>query len=377
MNKAIVISEDHYNALGVIRSLGINNTPVYLVLTTEDNNTYTNYSRYVSEAFFTGRNEKRIIEALLKIANDSTCLYFVFPLSDFASEIIDKYRTVLSTNNIKCPNMNGNIKQYQNKWIAKEKATECNLRTAKSIIYEIGEQIKWKTFPAIIKPLVSQEGLKSDITIVNNLSELEAALNDFEAKHYSRVLIEEYLTGQEEHMIEVLGYAYNGRVVIGGIIKKIREYPNRRGSTSFAQIVRDHEGLDINSVILFIENSHFEGLFDMEFKYVDGVCYFIECNFRNGAPSYALTQYNCNLPVNWMNGYLGKEQTAINYKDTMYFMCEQTDILNVIKRDASLSKWIGDFLKSKKVFFSMRDIRPVFRYYRLFIRNIFRSKLRG
>ena len=38
--KALVISEDHYNALGVIRSLGEEGIPVDLILTTESKKTF-------------------------------------------------------------------------------------------------------------------------------------------------------------------------------------------------------------------------------------------------------------------------------------------------------------------------------------------------
>lgn len=63
--KALVISEDHYNALGVIRSLGEEGIPVDLVLTTESKKTFVDKSKYISNTVRVSHDEDQIIEAML------------------------------------------------------------------------------------------------------------------------------------------------------------------------------------------------------------------------------------------------------------------------------------------------------------------------
>lgn len=369
VDRAIVISEDHYNALGVIRSLGEKSIPVDLVLTTKPGHTYTNKSKYVSKTVFVDHDSERIIAAINELSEGENSIY-VFPLSDFAAMLIDQNYTYFNKNVI-LPNMKGNMPIYQNKANSKKMASKCGMKTAESITLEIGNNVEWTIFPAIIKPLVSQEGIKGDITIVQDSQELIDALDMFENHNYTRVLIEEYLTGKDEHMIEVLGCSYGKQVFIAGIIKKIREYPIGKGSTSFAEIVHMHKGLNLDTVISFIKETAFDGLFDMEFKYVNGVCYFIECNFRNGAPSYALTQVGCNLPYNWIMGKTNGNLENIKYSDKkMYFMCEQTDLLNALKREIPLKEWLNQYRKAKKIFLTKDDLKPVFNYYISFVKML-------
>ena len=87
-NKAIVISEDHYNALGMIRSLGEKGFKVNLILTTEPGHTYTDKSKYVSNVVFVPHVDREILNAIKKISEgDESC--FLFPLSDYTAMLLD------------------------------------------------------------------------------------------------------------------------------------------------------------------------------------------------------------------------------------------------------------------------------------------------
>lgn len=377
VSEAIIISEDHYNALGVIRSLGEQSIHVHLILTTQKStSTYTNRSKYVKSVNYTGHNESLILSTISKLTKIEKS-YFLFPLSDYAAMLLDKSYHLFGSN-IACPNMNGEMLAFQNKEKCKQLAECCGMKTADSLVVELGESFDWSIFPAIIKPLISQEGAKTDITIVNSSEELCSVLEIFRQRNYSRVLLEKYLTGSQEHMVEVLGCSTKDSVFIGGIIKKIREYPMMRGSTSYAEIVFQHEGINTDIIKAFIEKTGFKGLFDVEYKYVDGECYFIECNFRNGAPSYALTQYGCNLPYNWIALYEGESVKGIDFEqhNNMFFMCEQTDVLNMFKRQVPFNKWINEFRHSKKIFMVRTDCAPAIKYYADFIAMIIKRVIR-
>lgn len=365
---AIVIAIDHYNGLGVIRSLGECGIPVALILTTIEKS-YIEKSKYISEVYHIQPIDGELQSTIKKISmRHSKC--FVITTTDFSALELDTMLTSMPSN-VVFPSMKGRMVQYQNKDFAKHQAAQAGIRVPKGIIYSFNcPNFKWDIFPAIIKPRASVNGLKSDIQRVDNYCQLQEALKIFKAKGYESVLIEEYIHGENAHMVEIMGYTDGIDVSFGRIIEKIREYPINNGSTAFAKFVCEHEDIDFDTLKRFIIKSGYIGIFDIEFKSVDRKCYFIECNFRNGAPSYALTKIGYNLPVSWISGMSGikfKSTTKIVSKNL--FMCEQTDFLNMIKHNVHTFSWIKDYHNSNRIFVCWSDIKPNI-YYMRYILNI-------
>ena len=54
-------------------------------------------------------------------------------------------------------------------------------------------------------------------------------------------------------------------------------------------------------------------------------------------------------------------------------MCEQNDIINMLKGNVSFKNWIRDYLRAKKIFFDLKDIKPIFFYYYNIIKNVLRK----
>ena len=377
MNKvAIVISNDHYNALGVVRSLGCSKIYVILILFSEGL-TYVDKSKYVNEAIkVSGFDE--VSAHICKIScRFQNC--FIFPLSDSSAEYIDRNYSSFPQN-VYAPHMFGRMPFYQNKWNAKQLAQKIGMNVAIDCIENPKESDKslWNIFPCIIKPLVSLNGRKSDIQTVWSSAAYSTALKCFEKKKYENVLVEQFLCGKSEYMIEVVGASTSTEVFIAGIIRKIREYPIINGSTSYAWVEMKSSVIDIELVKKYILETHYIGLFDMEFKYVDGKVYFIECNFRNGAPSYIFTRLNVNIPVAWINAMSSPLYNFCNRNEysKCYFMCEQTDIMNMLKRKIGAFPWIRDFFRAKKIFVSIADLKPLVSYIFLMV-SIFFEKLRN
>lgn len=375
---AVIITEDHYNALGMLRSLGECGIENILLLTSQGK-TYVDRSKYVRRTVKIGRTSEDILSSVKEIAKENKDnTYILFPLSDFAALVIDENYDTFPENVIG-PNMAGQMAEYQNKAFSKERAKECGLNTAKGTILDIGCNSRdWNIYPAILKPLASVDGFKSDICIVTDYDELIGQIASFKEKGYCKILIEEYICGNDEHMIEVMGYAAGGKVEISGIISKIREYPIKNGSTAYAKIVDEHEDINIDNIKKYIKQSGFCGLFDIEFKYSDGTAYFIECNFRNGAPAYAFTCKGQNIAVGWLEDMLGISVERKNKEtDKQYFMAEQNDFINMLKGNVTFGRWIKEFNNSNKLFFSRNDLKPITAYYFRFFIQIFKRLFNG
>ena len=365
-NKAIVIGADHYNTLGVVRSLGEKGIPVYLILMTEKEG-FVSKSKYVTQSWSVNSSEKEISNVLVKHFDNENYKPIIIPTSDFAVKVIDdnldmlKYKYIIP--NVK--NIQGNIAKLMNKKVMNEIAIKSGLTVP--ISWEIFPNDQYRfpdelTFPCIVKPVCSVEGKKEDIVVCKN----QLALKDnlFKLKNsYKRVLVQEYVDSEDAKMIEIIGcVTFGGHIILPAIIEKVREYPLNAGSTSYAKAVKSSIYVDVKKIYRFLRNLGYIGLFDIELKYANRKPYFIEINFRNGAPGHALTRAGVNLPYLW---YL--EASGLNIdklkkeidKD-YYFMMEARDIKHVLNGNIKTMTWIKDLIRTRCfLFINLRDIKPL------------------
>jgi len=369
---AIVIAEDHYNGLGVIRSLGERNIPIILVLLSKEINTVIDKSRYVKKVYKIRRSAEDLLEIMKKIISDGQ-RYAVFPLSDFSATIIDSHRNKLTGCVI--PHANGKMTIVMNKLVQSELFKNNGVLVPHHIEAHLKntDAAQWNDFPAIIKPLASVEGQKTDIVTVNNSTELEGAIKVLKDKGYTRVLIEDFITGPSEFMIEIMGYVNSqGEPVFSKVIHKVREYPISNGSTAYAYLEDDANYINFDALTASVKSTGYYGVFDIEYKYANGEAYFIEMNFRNGAPAYALTKYGFNIVYEWLCDSCGIECKPVHVTENKYFMCEHRDVFNMMKGHVALLVWIKEFRKAEKIIWDWKDLKPS----RLLYRNVLRTTIR-
>lgn len=366
-NKAIVIGGNHYNTLGVIRSLGEKGVPVYLILISEKEN-YICKSKYVTKFWQVIKSEKEIINVLLNNFDDEEFKPVIMPTSDFGVEVLDKNFNLFKNKYIlpNIDNLEGKITYLMNKKIMNEIAFESGLTVPKSFEVELNnkeiclpEEI---IYPCIVKPLSSIDGKKEDIVVCKNELELKKSLLDLK-QDYHIVLIQEYIYGPDSKMIEIIGcVTTNGKeIIIPAIIEKIREYPLMAGSTSYALATTESQYINNNNIHAFMKKLNYTGIFDLEFKYANGKTYFIEINFRNGAPGYALTKRGINIPYIWYLEATGQNIDNINKKisENFNFMMEVRDFRHVLKGDVKIYSWIKDLINTKVfLFFNFKDMKP-------------------
>lgn len=375
--EAIIIGDNHYNALGVIRSLGCHNIDIQLILFESEEN-FVQYSKFVKK-YTVIKQETQLLKKTIFNQLNQNKINVIFPLCDFAAIVCDEISREDCYRNCIIPNANGSCKIYQNKEIINKIAETCNITVPKSDILKLknNNELKWNVFPAIIKPLLSIEGHKSDITIADDISDFAEIIRNFKEKGYTEVQVQEYINGNDECMLEVMGYvSKNGEVNFSKIVKKIRENPIKNGSTSFAEFVDSWKGIDKNSIVQLLARTNYYGIFDIEFKYAKGRTYFIEINFRNGAPSYALTKQGYNIPYSWLCDAVGLIVNNSNKFNNRLFMVETRDIINMLKGDVSPGIWIKEFSKAKLLIWDSADIIPTIKMYTSLLKQIIRRVLR-
>ncbi|MGN1083278.1 MAG: hypothetical protein ACI4SJ_07025, partial [Candidatus Avispirillum sp.] len=220
--------------------------------------------------------------------------------------------------------------------------------------------------PVIIKPYAGFAGNKGDICICKNKGEYPKALQKFKQNGYTGVIVQKLLDTDEQEEIGLMGIAMpNGEVIIPGIIHKIRSYPNKRGSTSYARFSPDTNGLkSIDNIKEFVKSTGYTGLFDIEMILSDGVEWFIEINYRNGQYGYTPTAAGYNLPDNWYKAVTGGTADKPNNIKEVYYMNEREDYRHVRDGEISRKEWLEEFRKASAYgMYCPGDQRPFIRQY--------------
>ena len=375
-NAAIIVGDWHFNSLGLVRSLGETGVSCYFI--NMSNGGYGENSRYV-EKYFRAITEEEVINSIVSIAEKLKQKPVLFPSSDLAALYIDRNRDRLK----KCiyPGANGNIEKIMNKTYMCQEARAAGFNTPDGETVELNEKgriiIEKFKLPYLIKPLLSVEGKKADIIVCRTPQDVDNAITFLYSDEsiYSHVLIQEFVEGKENLMVDYSGCKVHGKkVFMFGQLEKIREYPIDRGSTSFSVIKKDITFIDPETVDRFLDRVGFEGVFDLDIKVVDGNPYFIEINFRNGASSYAFTKAGFNMPLIWYQAKLGLETEKVHI-DEVYMMSERDDLNNVIDRNISLFKWLKDVARTDvMMIFNRKDPQPFITAYNRFV-NMVLSKI--
>lgn len=374
-NYAIVIGDWHFNSLGIIRSLGEKDIPViYINLS---NGGYGESSKYTFKTYRTPEEETAIVETLLKVIDENKGKPVIFTACDKAAFAIDNSYEVLK-NKCYLPNLKGRVAEYMNKENMCKAAEEAGFVIPETQTICVDESFKEKVidfgFPCILKPVLSVEGKKADIQICHNEKDLNNAYKLFSEseENYSRLLIQRFVHGEKIEMFAFDGCKIsNKKVDVYGQLEKSREYPMKRGSTSYAIIKKEITEFDVAVLDKFLDLVGYEGLFDLDILKIDSVPYFIEINFRNGAMSYAFTKAGFNIPYVWYNVVLGKDVDEPEIRETV-LMCERDDLNHVIDKNISPFKWISDMRKTDAfMLYNRKDPQPFIDAYSKKVNTIF------
>ena len=164
--------------------------------------------------------------------------------------------------------------------------------------------------------------------------------------------------------MKLRNYRSSGKVVIPGIIHKIRSYPTGKGSTSYAKFSPDMSEINEEKIKKFVLSTGYVGVFDVEMIKAYGKYWFIEINYRNGQYGYTPTAAGYNLPVNWLVGMKnGKVKNCSNIKE-IYYINERDDYKHVKEGTITQKEWIKEFHNATAYgMYCPVDQRPFIRQY--------------
>lgn len=358
-HKFIVFCSDHYNPLGVCRSLGEKGLSPIVILVGEKSILVAK-SKYVKTIHKVSTIEDGLTY-LIKAYGNCTLNPFVYSCSDDIQSILDyNYELLKDKFYFFNAGENGRINYYMEKIAITNLAENCGIPKPKGCVLKCGELPKNLSYPVLTKVTKSTKGAwKNDVFICKSEMELSNAYKKIKAEE---VLVQEYINKKNEICLD--GFSINGgeEIWMPYTSEYIRFTP--KGYGNYMWIKPFTNEIIKQQVSNIIKEVRFSGIFSVEIliDFEDNL-YFLEVNFRNSTWSYAYTYAGLNLPYYWakstLEGYIDYASVTLRNKP-FKAMAEFNDYQESVKTGkVSFWKWLKDFISCEVSFvYNNKDIIP-------------------
>lgn len=360
----IIFGFEHYNPLGMVRSLGeVGINPIGVIIKSKKK--IASASKYFKKLYIVESIEKGYKLILNLYGNNAKKTgyvnTFLFTSDDTITSYLDcRYNEIKDKFIFYNAGEERRITKYMDKGLLSELANKYGLKTPKTYRIKNGHIPDNIEFPVITKAKDSvQFGWKENVFICNSRDELQNALSKVTQEE---ILVQQYIQKTNELCID--GLCVNKGQDVFLSMESTYNYllPN---SYSFMFTLKNCNNIKIQEAVINIMSEiKFEGIFTIEFLIgKDGQLYFIEINFRHSAWGYASTCLGMNLITNWAFGMINKKLKDRIYKEipqNYMAMVELPDFKNrVIKNHMSPIKWFKEMRKcSCLYYYNKQDPKP-------------------
>lgn len=364
--EVIVIGVDHFNTLGIIRSLGeIGIKPIAVILSEKKHRVWTLKSKYLNRELSCVISSDDFANVLTRIGKTFKDKAYLIPSCDTAVKLLDDNRDSIDNYFILPSIYGGNerISKCLDKAFVAKKAEDAGflVPVTMSLFADDNSQIKIAKnrfagmYPLIVKEDSSAAG-KNHTRIIETEADLDEALRKCGSDY---VMLQQFIIKDEELGIQGVGFGPD-TPIIPGTIHKIRTSLDSMGSTTYARLTNDVD-IDLKKKCeVLIQSLQYSGIFDIEVLRQGRDYYFIECNFRNGAYGYAYTRMGFNLPEIWLLKKIPNQAK----KTSIHLINGFNDIKHIKGGNVGTLTWIRELLNADvKLTVQLRDFAPFF--YRL------------
>lgn len=357
-HKCIVFCADHYNPLGICRSLGEKGINPIVVLT-DAHASMIPHCKYVKEIYFV-KNEEEGVNFIIENFGNEQNKPFIFTGSDDTTRVLDLHYDELKDKfYFYNGGRQGNITKYQNKEVITEAALACGCNIPKTEVLHRGDLPKSLNYPVITKAIISEGNWKADMHICKNEQELMEAYRTIKS---NPLLVEEFIVKKNELCVD--GFSINGgqEVWMPYTSEYIRFSDLSYGNYMWMKPLEDENAR--TKIQKVLQQANYSGIFEAEFLIDEkGKLYFLEINFRNSTWSYAYTYGGLNLPYQWavstLNGNIDFSSSMIR-KKPFTAMAEFNDFRSVVKTgEVSIFKWLVQAYKTNcHYYYNKKDSSP-------------------
>ena len=357
-HKHIIFAYDHYNTLGVLRSLGEVGIKAIVILH-GDKSYLVKHSSFLN-TFHRVKTVEDGYKLMIENYGNEKLKPFVYSCDDFVESYLDMhYEEMIDKFFFFDGGQNGIVSKYMDKEEISKLALECGAKVPKTEKLKRGELPSTLRYPVITKSLMSiKGGWKEDVFICQNEEELKMAYTKIKSED---LLVEEFIDKKNELCLDGFCVNHGKDVCIPYQSTYIRVAPGKYGNYMTLEPFKNETVL--RQVEAILAKSGFNGIFSVEYLIdKNDDLWFLEVNYRNSTWSYAFTVGGVNMPLQWAKGMLMSEIDRKSFearKKPFTAMVEPIDFGFVVKRKISFSKWYKDMKACDCLFFYHKnDIKP-------------------
>lgn len=361
-HKHIVLAGDHYNPLGIIRSLGEEGIKPIVVLCAP-HPVMVQHSKYIGELHTFKTNEEGL-QFIIENYSNETLKPFIYNGSDETTLLLDKHYDELK-DHFYFTNGQGGLDKYLQKYDMCLVASACGIKVPKEELLTVGQMPTTLRYPVITKAATSAAGAWKDQSFVcKNEQELRDTYSKLKV---DKILVQEYIKKKNELPVDGISIDGGSKIFMpyGCHYHHLQEgkYSNYMYFYPF-----DDEELG-EKIRKAIKAVNFSGIFSFEVLLgEDGEYYFLELNCRNSGWSYGFTYGGFNLPFRWAVSTLNNELYLDDFKvhERINVMQEVTDFRErVIDQRVSIFKWLKDVRECDCfLVYNKKDSKPFWRMLR-------------
>lgn len=367
--KAIVIGDDHYNTLNVIRALGENGILVFAVIVSSSAKSFVLKSKYIHKGFLIPEISR---EWLINQFNNLSPKIPILVTSDKIASFIDSNYDCLSKYFIlpSVEDREGALIEEMDKDKQLVHAKAAGFHAPKSISISPStfskDDLINVDYPCLIKPEKSIIGSKKDFRICKNQNELISYLTLL-SSHLDKVLVQEFIPNEEVILLAGVR-TIKGKNYIFGEINKYKHSKKLENLGLNCVGMLTPTSSIANLCERYVTNINYHGCYSIEVIRKQSISrdsnhnfnYFLEINLRTDGLLFFYTAANINFPAIWVRSCYGEELSIKPSKKKIIGMNEFLYLRNSLSLEV-----FSDFFKTN-VFsiFKLSDIKPFI--YKLF-----------
>lgn len=357
-HKFILLVGDHYNPLGVVRSLGeAGIKPIVILISNRPH--LINVSKYPQIVHKVNSPEEGL-ELIFRLYGNERKKPFLYSCSDDVCNLLDhNYNRLIDKFYFFHGKEQGIVSYYLDKSNINNIAMRSGCNVLHFEVVNKGELPKNLRYPVMTKAINSTlYAWKNEMHICNSKEEL---LEAYKSMRSNKILVQEFIKKKTELCLD--GFSFNdGKDVF------IPYYTNylRFSDMSYGayMIIRPFNNEEVfYSIKEILREIGYTGIFEVEFLVDEkDQNYFLEVNFRNSTWSYAYTYGGFNMPYLWAIGTLAGsiEISNIIPKDEMIAIAEEEDYEMMVKTGRlRLIDWLKDFFAADCYYlYNQKDPMP-------------------
>jgi len=359
----VFVSKDHYNPLGIVRTLGeAGITPTVVVVKSKPQ--LVTKSKYVGEKYIVSNPKEGIDLIISKFGNEEE-RPFILTGDDVTVSILDDYYDRLKDHfYFFNAGEAGRVKEFMNKDIICSLAEKHGFNVPKTWKVKNGEVPEDLEYPIFTKAVNSfGEEWKSIVFVCNNAQELKEAYSKIKS---DEIIIQKYIEKIDEQGCE--GFSVNhGRDVFFSVWnREAYHLPQQYAPVWFNSNPDNQDFMDKASAML--REIGFEGIFEFEFMLgKDNQLYFLEINFRNTVNGWETTCAGMPGVTLWCESMLQNRIVDNCYReipDGFYTMAECFDYdVRVKEKILTRRQWAKEYKNANaKLYRGRNDFRPFFSF---------------